>query len=231
MNFSIHSTIKKIIEANKSNLIDQNRNVLALDIEKVILQTKKNFSSDRVLWVTIINNREEIKLNHLIRWPIKTILKKETEFHEIMKDEMKFGDSLNFIRYQVYNLCKEADVILTVGNKGDFDSLCYLASDYNGIKHKIIDLGRLLSPRKDGNPIAHKYLSYGLLQTNIQSGVHSLLNDCLATLKLFHLAPKFIMKRFQAAIKRGSIVRRKNLLGYLYEPCKEMSYAYIKYVI
>ena len=136
MNFSIHSTIKKIIEANKSNLIDQNRNVLALDIEKVILQTKKNFSSDRVLWVTIINNREEIKLNHLIRWPIKTILKKETEFHEIMKDETKFGDSLNFIRYQVYNLCKEADVILTVGNKGDFDSLCYLASDYNGIKHK-----------------------------------------------------------------------------------------------
>ena len=59
--------------------------------------------------------------------------------------------------------------------------------------HKVIDLGRLLWPRKDGNPIALKYLSYGLLQTNIQSGVHSSLSDCFATLKLFHLAPTFIM--------------------------------------
>ena len=71
-------------------------------------------------------------------------------------------------------------------------------------------MGRLLSPHKDGNPIALKYLSDGLLKTNIQSGVHLSLNDSLATLKLFHLVPKFIMKRFQAAIKRGSIVRRKN---------------------
>ena len=85
-------------------------------------------------------------------------------------------------------------------------------------------MGRLLSPHKDGNPIALKYLSDGLLQTNIQSGVHSSLNDRLATLKLFHLAPKFIMERFQTAIKRESILQ--NLLGYLYEPCKEMSYAF-----
>ena len=148
-----------------------------------------------------------------------------TEFHGITKDEMKFGDSLNFIRYQVYNLCKEADVILTVAPEGDFDSLCYLASDYNNIRHKVIDLGLLLSPRKDGNPIALKYLSYSLLQTNIQSEVHSSLSDCLATLKLFHLAPNFIMKRFQDARKRGSVARRKNLFGYLYEPCKEISYS------
>ena len=107
-----------------------------MDIEKVILKTKNNFSPDRALWVTTINNREEIKLNRLICWPTETVSKIGTEFHGITKDEMKFGDSLNFIRYQVYNLRKEADVILTVSLKGDFDSLCYLASDYNGIKHK-----------------------------------------------------------------------------------------------
>ena len=107
-----------------------------MDIEKVILKTKNNFSPDRALWVTTINNREEIKLNRLICRPTETVSKIGTEFHGITKDEMKFGDSLNFIRYQVYNLRKEADVILTVGLKGDFDSLCYLASDYNGIKHK-----------------------------------------------------------------------------------------------
>ena len=82
-------------------------------ITYIILKTKNKFCSDRALWVTIVNNREEIKLNRLIRWPIKTVSKMGTKFHGITKDEMKFGDSLNFIRYQVYNLCKEADVILT----------------------------------------------------------------------------------------------------------------------
>ena len=105
-------------------------------ITYIILKTKNNFSPNRALWVTAINNREEIKLNRLICWPTETVSKIGTEFHGITKDEMKFGDSLNFIRYQVYNLRKEADVILTVCLKGDFDSLCYLASDYNGIKHK-----------------------------------------------------------------------------------------------
>ena len=111
MNFPIHSTIKKMIEVEKSKLIDQNWNILALDIEKVILKTKNNFSPDRALWVTTINNREEIKLNRLICRPTETVSKIGTEFHGITKDEMKFGDSLNFIRYQVYNLRKEADVI------------------------------------------------------------------------------------------------------------------------
>ena len=46
---------------------------------------------------------------------------------------MKVGDLLNFIQYQVNNLCKEADVILTIALEGDFDSLCYLASDFNGM--------------------------------------------------------------------------------------------------
>ena len=116
-----------------------------------------------------------------------------TEFHGITKNDMKHGDSLNFIRYRVYDLCKEADIILTVGPERDFDSLCHLATDYNSIRTKIIDLGRLLSPRKDGNPFALKYLCYALLQTNIQSGLHSSLTDCLATLYLFLLAPNFIM--------------------------------------
>ena len=56
-----------------------------------------------------------------------------TELYEITKDGMKVGDLLNFSRYQVNNLCKEADVILTIALEGDFDSLCYLASDFNGM--------------------------------------------------------------------------------------------------
>ena len=126
----------------------------------------------------------------------------------------------------MYKLCKEADAILTVSPKGDFDSLCYLATDYNVIRHKILDLVPILSPRSDGNPIALKYLSYDLIRTDIQSGIHSSLNDCLATLYLFHLSPNYIMEKFKAATMKGSVARRKHFFRYLYEPCRETSYVF-----
>ena len=85
---------------------------------------------------------------------------------------MKPGDSLNFIRYRVYELCKEADIILAVGPERDFDSLCYLATDYNSIRKKIIDLGRLLSPRKDGNPFALTYVMPYSKQTSRAEYIH-----------------------------------------------------------
>jgi len=75
----------------------------------VILKTKKNFSPNKTLWVTIVDNHEEVKLNRLIRRPIKSVNKMGTEFHGITKDDMRCGESLNFIRFTVYKLCKEAD--------------------------------------------------------------------------------------------------------------------------
>lgn len=72
-----------------------------------------------------------------------------------------------------------------------------------------------MSPRSDGNPIALKYLNYALLQTDIQSGTHSSLNVCIAALYLFHLAPNFIMNKFQAIIRKESVARRNNLFRYL----------------
>ena len=163
--FTINITIKKIIEAYKNKLIKQERNIIAIDIEKITLKTKNNYSPDRALWVTVINNNEKIKLNQIIRWPIKSVAKMGTEFYGITKDDMKYRDSLNFIRYQVLELCNKADAILTTGPEETFDSLCYLTTDYNSIRRKVIDLERLLSPRKDGNPIALNYLNHMLLQT------------------------------------------------------------------
>jgi len=72
-----------------------------------------------------------------------------------------------------------------------------------------------LSPRSDGNPIALKYLNYALLQTDIKSGTHSSLIVCIAALYLFHLAPNFIMNKFQAIIRKESVARRNNLFRYL----------------
>ena len=142
----------------------------------MILKTKNNFSPDQAFWVIIVDNHEEVKLNRLIRRPIKSVNKMGTEFHGITKDDMRCGESLNYIHFTVYKLCEEADAIIAVSPEGYFDSLCYLAIDYNVIRHKILDLGRILSPRNDGNPITQKYLSYDLLQTDIQSGIHSSLH-------------------------------------------------------
>ena len=80
-----------------------------------------------------------------------------TEFHGITKDDMRYSESLNYIRFTVYKLCKEADAILAFSPEGDFDSLCYLTTEYNVIRHKILDLGRRLSPSRDGNPIGFNY--------------------------------------------------------------------------
>ena len=76
-----------------------------------------------------IDNREEVKLNRLIRWPIKSVFKMGTEFHGITKDDMRYSESLNYIRFTVYKLCKEANAILAVSPEGDFDSSCYLTTD------------------------------------------------------------------------------------------------------
>ena len=106
--------------------MEQNLKILFIDIEKVILKTKNNFSPNKALWVTIVDNHEEVKLNRLIRRPIKSVNKMGTEFHGITKDDMRCGESLNYIRFTVYKLCKEADAILAVSPESDFDSLCYL---------------------------------------------------------------------------------------------------------
>ena len=82
-----------------------------------------------------------------------------TEFYEITKDNIKYRDFLKFIRYRVYELCNEADVILYVGPEKNFYLLYYLITDYRSIRKKFIDLGRLLSPRKNGN-LNRKFLSY-----------------------------------------------------------------------
>jgi len=42
---------------------------------------------------------------------------------------------------------------------------------------------------------------------------------------LFLLAFNYILDKIEAATSRGSIARRKNYLGYVYEPCNEVSYA------
>ena len=52
-----------------------------------------------------------------------------TEFHGITKDDMRYSESLNYIRFTVYKLCKEANAILAVSPEGDFDSSCYLTTD------------------------------------------------------------------------------------------------------
>ena len=124
----------------------------------MILKTKNNFSPDQAFWVIIVDNHEEVKLNHLIRWPIKSVNKMGMEFYGISKDDMRCGESLNYIHFTVYKLCEEADAIIAVSPEGYFDSLCYLAIYYNVIRHKILDLGRILSPRNDGNPITQKLL-------------------------------------------------------------------------
>ena len=90
-----------------------------------------------------------------------------TEFYEITKYDIKYRDFLKFIRYRVYELCNEADVILYVGPEKNFYLLYYLITDYSSIRKKFIDLGRLWSPRKNGN-LNRKYLSYVFLQTNIK---------------------------------------------------------------
>jgi len=109
--------------------LEQNLKIISIDIEKVTLKTKNNFSPDKALWVTIIDNRKEVKLNRHIRWPIKSVNKMGTEFHGITKDDMRYGESLNYIRFTVYKLCKEANAILAVSPEGDFDSSCYLTTD------------------------------------------------------------------------------------------------------
>ena len=169
MKFTIHTTIEKINNANQAKLVQLKKKIILIDIEKITLKTKENYSPDRALWVTIIDNHEEILLNRLIRWPAKSVVEMGTDFHGMRKEDIRYGDSLNFVRYKTHLICKEADIILTAGPEKDFDSLCYSTSDYNQIRRKIIDLGRLLSPRIYGNPIGLKYLSYALLQNKAQT--------------------------------------------------------------
>lgn len=78
---------------------------------KKTLKTQKDYGLDHALWVTVINTNEEIKLNRLIQWLIKTVAKMGTEFYEITKDNIKYRDFLKFIRHRVYELCNEANAI------------------------------------------------------------------------------------------------------------------------
>jgi len=79
--------------------------------------------------VTIIDNHEEILLNRLISWPAGFVLSMGTDFHGIRKEDIRYGDSLNFVRYKTHLICKKADIILTTAPEEDFDSLCYSTSD------------------------------------------------------------------------------------------------------
>lgn len=140
----------KLNEWDRELLIE--KNIIVIDIEKIRLNVKLTKTLDAAVCVVVIELNREVLVNNTIRYPVNCITNMCTDFYGIDLDMITNESSFNFTQRKVPELCRKTNIFNMVSSKVDFDFLRNCCDDYNNLLFKNIDIGRLLSPRKNDSP-------------------------------------------------------------------------------
>ena len=209
---SIYADDSKLIGKKIEQVRRDELNIIAIDVEKMIVKGFFAKPVDIACWVAVTKSEGDILLNTLIRIPTSAIERKLEEFRGIGKKMVRNGMPFKLVRRIVFNYCRKADRIITASPEGDFEALKISPEDYNAILSKIRDVGKLMSERKKA-PFTIKFITYLLFRAENIRGLHSPVSDCHLKMLSYLYDYEYLEEQMKKAKGSCQVPVRKNNLG------------------